>query len=212
MQPVLNYLQQLDLHPVADHFTIAILTIAILIDLVASLAPTRTWLRYMALTLMILGALAAGSSYATGNMETDRIWNALGAPAKEVLKHHAELGEYLAIMFGVLALWRLLIQAFTFVSGSRPLYLLIAVAAVALLLYQGHLGGELVYDYGAGTALMAATPVPSPSGASGTPTPAQALPTVTVPTAMSTATQSATGSPTPKAMSTASPSAAPTGV
>jgi len=207
MDSVLSYLQQLDLHPVADHFTFGILTIAILIDLVASLAPARAWIRYMALTLMIIGAVAAGSSYATGDMEADRIWKALGPEAKEVLHRHAQLGEYLAVAFAVLALWRILIESLGFMSGSRPVYLIVALLAIGTLFYSAHLGGKLVYTYGAGTALMAAQAIPTASAApSGTPTPASALPTVTVPTALPMLSAPPPATSTPAAQ----PSAVPT--
>jgi len=204
MESVVKFLQPYQLHPVVDHFSIALLFAAVLIDLVASAAPTRIWLRYTALLLTILGALAAGGSYFTGDMEADRIWNALGQPAKDVLKTHAQLGEYLAITFGVLAVWRIMIQGFGFMAGSRLIYLIVALAAVVTLGYQGHLGGELVFDYGAGTALMAAGPVPS-EAASPAPAPSSAepLPTVSVPTPM------ATSSP-PPTVSVAPATAAPT--
>jgi len=212
MDAVVKFLQPYQLHPVADHFSVALLFVAVLIDLIASLSPTRIWLRYTAVMLMILGALAAGASFATGDMEADRIWNALGQPAKDVLKTHAELGEYLAITFGVLALWRLMIEALGFMAGSRPIYLIVAILAIGTLGYSAHLGGVLVYDYGAGTALMASAPVPAESAS-----PAGAIPTVSVPSAMATATAAETpaapaanpGS-VPTAVPTVQPSTAPT--
>ncbi len=104
-------------------------------------------------------------------------------PAKEVLKRHAELGEYLAIAFGVLAVWRIMIQAFGFMAGSRAIYLIVALLAIATLGYQSHLGGVLVYEYGAGTALMASAPVPSEAASpAAEPTSSGPLPTVSVPT------------------------------
>ena len=216
MDSVVKILQPYQLHPMVDHFSVGLLFTAVLIDLIASAAPTRIWLRYTALTLLILGALAAGGSFFTGDMEADRIWNALGQPARDVLKRHAQLGEYLAITFGILAVWRILIQAFAFMAGSRLIYLIVAIVAVATLGYSAHLGGVLVYDYGAGTALMAAAPVPS-EGASPAPeaSPSGALPMVSVPSSTSgtptvgpTATVSASGGvPTP--VPTAAPSGAP---
>ena len=189
MDAVVKFLQPYQLHPVVDHFSMALLIVAVLIDLVASSAPNRIWLRYTALLLMILGAIAAGGSYLTGDMEADRIWNALGQPAKDVLGRHAKLGEYLAIGFGVLAIWRILIQAFGFMAGSRAIYLIVALAAIVALGYQGHLGGVLVYDYGAGTALMASAPVPSEAASpESAPTSAGPLPTVSVPTPLATST------------------------
>jgi|HubBroStandDraft_4_1064222.scaffolds.fasta_scaffold146390_2 uncharacterized membrane protein len=212
MDAVVKFLQPYQLHPVADHFSVALLFVAVLIDLVASMSPTRVWLRYTALTLMVLGALAAGASFLTGDMEADRIWNALGQPARDVLKRHAELGEYLAIAFGVLAVWRILIQGFGFMAGSRAIYLIVAILAIATLGYSAHLGGVLVYDYGAGTALMAAAPVPSEGASPASETsPAAPIPTVTVPTAIATATPMATSAPSiPTPVPTIQPSAAAT--
>jgi len=209
MEPVVKFLQPLQLHPIVDHFSVALLFVAVLIDLFAS--PTRLWLRYTAVLLMILGALAAGASYFTGDMEADRIWNALGQPARDVLHRHAQLGEYLAIGFGVLAVWRLMIQSFGFMAGSRAIYLIVAILAVATLGYSAHLGGVLVYDYGAGTALMAAAPVPS-EGASpaSEASPAGPIPTVSVPTAIATPSAPiASPSSMPTPVPTIQPSAAP---
>jgi len=219
MDAVVKFLQPYQLHPVVDHFSVALLFVAVLIDLVASAAPNRIWLRYTALTLMILGALAAGGSFATGDMEADRIWNALGQPAREVLKRHSELGEYLAITFGILALWRILIHAFGFMAGSRAIYLIVAVLAIATLGYSAHLGGELVYDYGAGTALMASAPVPSEAASpASAPTSSGPLPTVSVPTPQASSSappvpaasaSNSTESPKPGSMPTPIPTVQP---
>lgn len=185
MNQFLVTLQRMDLHPVVDHFTVSLLIIGVLIDVIASAAPSRTWMRYMALTLMILGAIAAGCSYFSGDMEADRIWNTLSTPAKEVLHRHAMLGEYFAVVFGVLAVWRILIEGVGFFSGSRSIYLIVAIVSVGVLGYIGHLGGELVYDYGAGTAVAGAPPAevpPATPGVAPTPeVPNAMLPTVSVP-------------------------------
>ena len=222
MEAVKHYLSGAQLHPIVDHFSVALLITAVLLDLIGSMASTRLWIRYAAVMLMILGALAAGASFFTGDIEADRIWNALGAPAKEVLKRHAELGEYLAIAFGVLALWRLTIETLGFMAGSRMIYLIVALVAVIVLGYSAHLGGVLVYDYGAGTALMGSAAVPnesaSPSAApseapsaepSAEHTAAGPIPTVTVPTPASTAAApyvSGPASETPSASSSSSSS------
>ena len=208
MDKALDILQRMQIHPVVDHFTVALLIVGLLVDLVGSLAPTRTWIRSMALTLMILGAIAAGSSYLTGDLEADRIWKALGPDAKSILGRHARIGEYMAITFGILALWRIFIAAFGFMEGSRPLYLIVAALSCVVLGYGAHLGGDLVYNYGAGTALMAAqanpTPWPSPSAFVA---PGGVLPTVTVPTP--TPTSSAPPSTAPTPAGAASPAASP---
>jgi len=205
MDAFLNTLQRWDLHPVVDHFTVSLLIVGVLIDLIASMAPTRAWLRYMALTLMILGAIAAGCSYFTGDMEADRVWNSMSAPAKAVLHWHAMLGQYFAVVFAVLAVWRILIEGVGFFAGSRPVYLIVAIVSAGVLGYIGHLGGEMVYVYGVGTqaggAEMQPSATPSPE------LPNAMLPTVSVP--LSTAS---IATPTPVVMSfpPATPAAVPT--
>ena len=212
MDQLVKFLQPYQLHPVVDHFSVALIFVAVLIDLFASMAPTRLWLRYTAATLMVLGAIAAGGSFFTGDMEADRIWNALGQPAKDVLKTHAQLGTYLAITFGVLAVWRLMIQSLGFMAGSRGIYLIVALAAIGVFGYQAHLGGVLVYDYGAGTALMASAPVPSEAASpESSASPSGPLPMVSVPTpqAMSSAAPApAAAASKPGGMPTAIPTAA----
>jgi uncharacterized membrane protein len=214
MDSVVKFLEPYQLHPVVDHFSVALLITAVLIDLVAGASPSRIWLRYTAVLLIVLGAIAAGASYFTGGMEADRIWNALGDPAKDVLKRHAELGEYLAITFGILAVWRLMIQGFGFMAGSRAIYLIVAFLAIVMLGYQAKLGGDLVYDYGAGTALMAAAPVPAEAASPGSePTSSGPLPTVTVPTPLATSSAPppiSNGASTSAPVSSSSPSPSPT--
>jgi uncharacterized membrane protein len=214
MDSVVKFLEPYQLHPVVDHFSVALLITAVLIDLVAGASPSRIWLRYTAVLLIVLGAIAAGASYFTGGMEADRIWNALGDPAKDVLKRHAQLGEYLAITFGILAVWRLMIQGFGFMAGSRAIYLIVAFLAIVMLGYQAKLGGDLVYDYGAGTALMAAAPVPAEAASPGSePTSSGPLPTVTVPTPLATSSAPppiSNGASTSAPVSSSSPSPSPT--
>jgi hypothetical protein len=131
-----------------------------------------------------------------------------------VLKTHAQIGEYLAIAFGVLTVWRILIQVAGFMAGSRAIYLIVAIIAIIMLGYQSHLGGVLVYDYGAGTALMAAAPVPSETASPGASATSSELPSVSVPTSSATSMPPASGAPaSPGSINspTPSPTAQPTG-
>ncbi len=210
MQGLLETIQKWHIHPAVDHFTVAILIVAVLADLFASMFSTRLWLRYAALALMIVGTAAAWGSNLTGGWEADRIWKAVqaaGGPTYATLQRHAELGDYLPWVFLVLAVWRIGVQLFGFMAGTRGLYLLVAVLAAITLSYQGYLGGQLVYAYGLGTALYnassTASPLPEATG------PATPIPTVYVPTATATpqpaAPTAATGA---SATASAMPSAA----
>ncbi|MFZ0659341.1 MAG: DUF2231 domain-containing protein, partial [Candidatus Binataceae bacterium] len=184
MANVLAWITSWQIHPVVDHFSIALIVVAVIIDLVATLVPNRIWPRYMALTLMILGAIAAAGSWVTGGkLQPEWVWKTIPSVAKPLMHRHAELGTILMYAFGILALWRILIQGFSAMARTRAIYLIVAVIGVVAICYQGHLGGELVYDYGIGTAPQRAEAAPSP-GASMSPTP---IPSVAVPTPMPSA-------------------------
>jgi uncharacterized membrane protein len=207
MQSVVNELIAWQLHPVVDHFSIALVIIAVAVDLVASLLPSRLWIRYMAVTLIVLGAIAVAGSNITGGWEADKVWDQVTGPAKDVLKRHAQLGDILPWVIGGLALFRIGIQFLGFIGGLRPIYLLLAVVAVGAIIYQGHEGGELVYTYGIGTAVMPSEVVtPSPSMIV-PPVEASPGPTLFVPSA--TATPAAPLSPAPSGESSPASTMAP---
>ncbi|MGO9264884.1 MAG: DUF2231 domain-containing protein [Candidatus Binataceae bacterium] len=180
MQGVVELLKDWQLHPVVDHFTVSLIFVGVLIDLVASLAPSRPWLRSMATTLIVLGALAAVASKFTGGWEAHRVWQELTVPVQDRLKWHAKVGDFLMWAFAGLAVWRLGLQFIGFLSRTRIIYLLVAIAAAGAILYQADLGGDLVYDYGVGTALMN-TQAPSPAASITAPEAPAPIPTVYVP-------------------------------
>ncbi|HKV54284.1 MAG TPA: DUF2231 domain-containing protein [Candidatus Binataceae bacterium] len=209
MQSVIEILKAWQLHPFVDHFTVALILAGIVTDLVASLFSSRIWMRYMALTLMIAGAAAAVGSNLTGGWEADRVWDLVSGPGKDVLKRHAWWGDILPWVFAGLAVWRFGVQFFGFIAASRPIYLLAAIVGGVLIVYQGYLGGEMVYGYGVGTAPTgqapgSATPAPSPQTGEST-LPPQPVPSIT-PAAGPTMTPSATESAAPPSAMTASPS------
>lgn len=224
MQGLLDTIKLWHIHPAVDHFTVALLIVAVLADLFASLFSTRWWLRYAALALMIAGTAAAWGSQLTGGWEAHRVWDAVkatGGPGLATLQRHAWLGDWLPWIFLVLAVWRLGIQLFGFMAGMRGLYLIFAILAALAISYQGYLGGKLVYDYGIGTALYntaSSSPQPQPE-ATGPATPiptvyvpaASATPEAAVPTAAGTASPMPSAAVTPAATETpaAPPSAEP---
>ena len=160
------------LHPIIDHFTIALLSMAVLVDVVGYVIATvfgtrgpRTRgladrLRGAALVLLIPGALSAILSRLTGESEAERIWDTISPAAQQILfsdtgsarfLSHAVLGTYLMYAFGALAAWRVLLEIWTKLRRTQFAYLVITTFALCALLYQGKTGGELVYDHAAGT-------------------------------------------------------------
>jgi uncharacterized membrane protein len=144
------------LHPIIDHFTIALLGIGVLADVVASVFFARLghrseclgkWhvrLKSTAVQLLVVGALAAVLSRFTGESEAERLWDTMSPAAQHVLwsdagsgqlLSHAILGSYLMYAFMSLALWRVLQEISRFVGRSRPFYLAFALIVTAALLY-----------------------------------------------------------------------------
>ena len=164
------------LHPIIDHFTIALLSIGVLADVIGYLIATFIGnsrprakavgdrLRGAALVLLIPGGISAIFSRLTGESEAERVWDTLSPAAQQILfsdtgsaasLSHAVLGAYLMYLFLALAAWRALAEFWTKLKRAQLVYLAVAMLALCALLYQGKTGGELVYDYGAGVAAIA---------------------------------------------------------
>jgi uncharacterized membrane protein len=160
------------LHPIVDHFTIALLAFGIAAELIAAaaillsrgrsglLVTYGVKLRNTSFLLLIAGAAAAVLSYFTGDMEADRLWDSMSPAAQQILApadgarllSHAALGQYLMYTFLTLAAWRVLIEVVPRLVRTRGAFMLAAVIAAGALMYQGKTGGELVYEHGAGVA------------------------------------------------------------
>jgi uncharacterized membrane protein len=173
------------LHPITDHFTIALLSIGVLADVAGwgiaaslgnrwpSISIFAARLRAAVPVLLIPGAVFAVCSRLSGEIEADRVWDALSPAAQQILfsdtgpapfLSHAVLGSYLMYSFGALAVWRILLEVWTTVRRSQVAYFAAALIALCALLYQGNTGGELVYDHAAGTSHLDTT-LPQPADA-----------------------------------------------
>ena len=163
------------LHPIVDHFTIALLTVGIAAEILAAAAIllsrggegfVSVWghkLRSTSLLLMIGGAAASVLSYLTGDTEADRLWDTMSPAAQQILSpsngapdylSHAVLGHYLMYAFLILAAWRVMLELSSPLERTRIAFLIVAMVAAGALLYQGKTGGELVYEHGVGMARM----------------------------------------------------------
>ena len=160
------------LHPIVDHFTIALLTFGIAAEIFGAAASllsrdragfVSVWgqkLRSTALLLMIGGAAASVLSYITGDEEADRLWDTMSPAAQQILLSsngpdylsHAILGHRLMYAFLILAAWRVMLELSRRFERTRIAFLIVAMVAAGALLYQGKTGGELVYEHGVGMA------------------------------------------------------------
>ena len=168
---------QYHLHPITDHFTIALIAAGVIADLFGCLfiklagqqfgrlLAVGKQLRGTAVVLLLPGALCAILSRVTGESEAERIWDSLSPAAQTILfsdsgsarvLSHAVLGSYLMYAFILLAGGRLSIDIWPRLQAAQFVYLAAALVSLLALFYQGTTGGELVYDHGAGTRPAAA--------------------------------------------------------
>jgi uncharacterized membrane protein len=96
------------LHPIVDHFTIALLTFGIAAELLAAAAIllsrgrpgfASVWgqkLSGTSLLLMIGGAAASVLSYFTGDAEADRLWDTMSPAAQQILASSNGARDYLS--------------------------------------------------------------------------------------------------------------------
>lgn len=140
------------LHPVLIHFPIALLVAAWLLYILSFFrVADKPWgfSAYIALlggTVMLIPALISGS-VAEELVNPD-------SPAHEVASDHEIAGyvlAWLAVMLTGWASWR----QNNWKQPEAGMFLGIITLLLALLFYAGMLGGELVYQHGAGV-----TPIP----------------------------------------------------
>ncbi len=134
------------LHPVVDHFAIALPVVILLLELI-NLVMRKRAISGTSFFLILLTVLAAIGAYLTGLVDGKEAYPALNEAAKEALGEHKLLGTYLMLASGVVLLFKLF-SMLTDKSIIRAMYILILIVFVAGIFEQGEEGGELVYKYG----------------------------------------------------------------
>ena len=136
------------LHPKVVHFTVALLTMALLFE-VLRLVTKKEMFGEAARWNMIFGGLAAIVTFATGLLAESHVVIAGGA--KEVFEHHETFGYITMILAVVLLIWHL--APGRLYRRFYSFYLVILVAVVVSLSVGAYYGGRLVYDFGVGVGM-----------------------------------------------------------
>jgi len=134
------------LHPASAHFAIVLPLVASVFGLIYLFVKTESASKLYTRTTLIAAIATIGAWY-TGSQAGPEIYNYLSQAGKETLMAHKALGLNLAIAMSILAVIAIIscklnkytIQALTVVS-------LLAISATTL--YQGKMGGALVYKHG----------------------------------------------------------------
>jgi len=134
----------LELHPAVAHFPIALTSVGAACA-VAYLLLRREWLRWFAPLLLTLALLGAVAAYFSGEAAEDRA-EALGVPEAAIAQHE-DTGLWALGLTGLACF-----LAWATHARRKGVWIsaAVAVAAAGLILWNGHLGGKLVFIHGAG--------------------------------------------------------------
>lgn len=140
-------------HPLVIHFPLAFLTVAALAVLAGTFVRPA-WLVPFARVCLYVGTLGAIVAVISGFFAAQTV--ARVAAAAEELSEHQTYGYTTLGVAAALSAWSLVARRRGHAS-PRPaaLWLLGNVALLAAVFATGNEGGELVHEYGVGTALTA---------------------------------------------------------
>lgn len=141
-------MQELLLHPPLVHFAIVLPIIALFFQIAYSVSNNHTYSKCSATALVITAVVMVGAWY-TGGLQGEDVYPMLSDAGQETLKTHKTLGLYL--MIGSIALALVKMLAYKAKSIFFETIILIGLLVVSSsLMYQGFLGGDIVYKYGGG--------------------------------------------------------------
>lgn len=150
------------LHAIAIHFPMALLVVALLLELIGIISRRREFNR-MAVILLVIGAAGTIPAFFTGHAAEETVWRT-SEEMEAVLERHELLGLVTMIVSLAFAAIRVLVEVggtamvklgLATEEGTRRNWLGFSALAlgwmltVGVLLAAGHQGGRLVYDFGA---------------------------------------------------------------
>jgi len=134
------------LHPASAHFAIVLPLVASVFGLIYLFTKTEAASKIYARTTLV-AAIAMIVAWYTGSQAGPEIYNYLSESGQATLVAHKGLGLNLAIAMAIIAV-------VVIISCKLNKYIIQVASVIALLavsattLYQGKMGGELVYKHG----------------------------------------------------------------
>jgi len=134
------------IHPASVHFAMVLPVVAATFG-IAYMISKKEILSKITARATLIAALAMIAAWYTGNQAGPQIFDYLSETGKHELLEHKELGLYLAISMGIIALLQIAgcrLKKF----GLQTLATLLLIGAMLTTFLQGKDGGEIVYNYG----------------------------------------------------------------
>ena len=134
------------IHPATAHFGIVLPIVASAFS-IAYLFTKSEGMSKISTRLTIITAFAFAAVWYTGSLAGPAVYDYLSSEGQKVLVEHKNLGLYLAIAMGVIALLKLVgCKMKKFALESLAIVLLLV--ATGATLFQGKIGGEITFNYG----------------------------------------------------------------
>lgn len=133
-------------HAAFNDLPAALLVTAVLFQLLGVLLKKEA-LRAAGFWMLIAGAVGALAAVATGLRAEATIEH--GSAAHMIMERHETLAITMTVIFVGLAVWAGW-RGNRMAKWETPTFLTLSVLGALLLFYVGHLGGSLVFRYGAG--------------------------------------------------------------
>ncbi len=140
-----------NIHPLLVHFPIAIILLAVLMNLLNFFLPDDWWDDLKSTMLYGVGAITAIAAYYSGTWAADSVF--LPSQAQNVLNTHSDWALWTVWFFIGYVVLRIVLHWYkTFDQRAiRLAAFILALPGIFLLYETGDDGAELVFGYGAGT-------------------------------------------------------------
>ncbi len=135
-----------EIHAVLNHFPAALLPVSVVCDLLGAWLK-RDSLKAAGFWTLIAGVLGTGAAIISGAIASDVVQHSEQAHA--IMETHETLAYIVLAIFGLLAVWRI-VRRGTWGPKEQPVALTAAVIGAFILIYQGSLGGRLMFDHAVG--------------------------------------------------------------
>lgn len=135
------------LHPAAAHFAIVLPVISLVLGLAYLYKPNELMSK-ISTRFMVIATLFIVIAFFTGKSDGSEVYPMISGDGQELLKEHKNFGLYLLIGM-VIATSIKLFGCFKNIFKIEVVAVILMFLVAGSTLYQGKMGGELTYTYGA---------------------------------------------------------------